>query len=117
MRVIRLTPLLLTLLYGAGCDILASLQNPEPTCDPHTAYYRDADGDGLADPASSVYFGCELPEGYVTTPPGEVVDDSDADDSDADTDVHSDPDTDPVDTDPVDTDPVDTDPVDTDVAP
>lgn len=55
-----LAPLLFSLV---GCIPVPDL-DLSPDCE-HIASYRDVDGDGLGDP-TVVYFGCEVPEGYVT---------------------------------------------------
>jgi len=54
------------LLLLAACtipDILVDETVPVP-CDARAAYYQDADGDGLGNPAEAAV-ACEQPEGYV----------------------------------------------------
>ena len=57
-----------------GCDIELP---PERNCDTRTAYYPDADGNGLGEPTST-YLGCEAPEGWVTTLDPNYTDPSEA---------------------------------------
>ncbi len=51
----------------AACDAWRPdfLEEPERACDPRTAFYPDADRDGVGSTAS-VYVGCVAPAGYVT---------------------------------------------------
>ena len=46
----------------AGCNI--ELDTTERNCAERTAWWPDEDGDGVGEP-TSVYVGCEPPEGYV----------------------------------------------------
>ncbi|MEO0604394.1 MAG: hypothetical protein AAF211_23365 [Myxococcota bacterium] len=56
---------MLALLIGCG-DGAFGLGPPEPRdCETRQAFYPDADGDGLGEP-TTVVFGCEAPEGFVT---------------------------------------------------
>jgi hypothetical protein len=97
---------LITALFAAGCNTFFE-EGPERNCETRTAYYPDADADGVGEPGA-VYIACAAPAGWVDVPPS----DSDASDSDP---VDSDPvDSDPVDSDPVDSDAVDSDPPDSD---
>jgi len=108
----------------SGCDAIEALlgEDDPPNCDTRRPYWPDADGDGVGDPGTSVYIGCDAPEGYVETgppppdtasPPDTDVADTGVADTDvadtgaADTGVDTDPDT-GASTDTADTDPVDT---------
>lgn len=49
-------------LLGAGCPV-----PPDPrNCTSRTAFYPDADGDGLGEP-TDLFVGCEAPPGWVAT--------------------------------------------------
>ena len=62
---------ILTLLATPGCIELPEVV--EPNCEVRSAFYPDADGDGVGEP-TAVFIGCEAPDGWVTkaastTPP------------------------------------------------
>lgn len=83
------TPLaVLMTLTLAGCDLSALLgDGPTRNCGVRQAFWPDEDGDGVGDPGSTVYIGCEAPEGYVSVPPPDPTpehadSDGSADDSD-----------------------------------
>ena len=66
-------PLILLLL---GCHVLDPEFVPAArNCEARTAFYADADGDGVGDPLV-VYIGCDAPAGYVAE--GTDCDDVDA---------------------------------------
>ena len=56
------------LLALASCASVPDLYTAdgERACDPRSAFYADADGDGAGN-ALTVYIGCEAPSGYVAT--------------------------------------------------
>jgi hypothetical protein len=59
--------MLLALLLG--CSVYEKLfdlleEPPEPPCDPRTAWWEDADGDGVGNPAE-VWVSCDAPAGWV----------------------------------------------------
>lgn len=56
----------LVLALLAGCDLVPDLYvaDGERACDPRTAFYADADGDGSGN-ALAMYVGCEALDGYV----------------------------------------------------
>ena len=73
----------LALLLFAACN-LPSLDAPEPECADPKAFWPDVDGDGLGEP-TTVFIGCEAPEGYVDVvyvpPDGDSGDTGDSGDS------------------------------------
>jgi hypothetical protein len=60
--------MVLLLLLFPGCDLVPDVYTADGArdCDPRSAFYADADGDGAGDPLS-VYIGCAAPSGYVAT--------------------------------------------------
>jgi hypothetical protein len=52
----------------------------DKNCETRTAYYPDADGDGLGEP-STVYVGCEPPDDTWVTTPAPTPDEPDTGDS------------------------------------
>ena len=82
-----LWPLVVAALISTAC----TLPEPPPprNCDERTAFYPDADGDGLGE-TTDVYVGCEAPDGWVTN--ADDVEDPDTD-TNADTDTDTDTDT------------------------
>lgn len=65
---------LMIVLLGLSAVLFSSCQDDEGAC-PETAWYQDADGDGLGNPAIS-QTACDQPAGYV-------ADNTDTDDSDS----------------------------------
>ena len=74
-----MTPILLLLLTGCELVDLVQSLNDEPTvernCEERSAWYPDADGDGLGE-GTDVYVGCEAPTGWVSN--ADDVDDADS---------------------------------------
>ena len=79
-----MTLILFIMLTGCGLADLLELVDDEPTvernCEERTAWYPDADGDGLGE-GSDVYLGCEAPDGWVTN--ADDVDDTDSGNADS----------------------------------
>ena len=70
----------------AGCDLSALLgDGPTRNCDVREAFWPDEDGDGVGDAGSTVYIGCEAPDGYVSVPPPGDTDVGQGDSDSADT--------------------------------